>query len=296
MTMLRNLAVAALVVAALPTAGPAAAAEPALLSARTDGAIGFDPFEGRAGLGEIHVRIDPGDADGRTALIAFEPADGGRFALQGPGGELAFEIDLPTTAGSDGGLVPTGSVLLSAGDEATFSATIVVPGHQYADPGLYARRLDVVARDPASGAELSRYEDVVVEARVPSRAQVNIAGASGAFDFASSVPFIDFGRLETGEQRRVFVQVRANALTEITVSSEHGGVLAHDAQPALHSVPYAINLDGERSTLEVPLRIARRPARSLAGTSYPLSITIGEVAGRPSGVYRDYLLVEVRPQ
>lgn len=132
--------------------------------------------------------------------------------------------------------------------------------------------------------------------RSAPRAQVNIAGSAGAFGSGSSVEVVDFGLAATGVTRRVFVQVRANAESTLTVKSQHHGVMRHlEMGEAGSVVAYGLELDGQPVDLSETWTRLVDPPRTLEGVSLPMDFTLGTVAGQMSGRYEDLLTIDISP-
>lgn len=132
--------------------------------------------------------------------------------------------------------------------------------------------------------------------RSAPRAQVNIAGSAGAFGSGSSVEVVDFGLAATGVTRRVFVQVRANAESTLTVKSQHHGVMRHlEMGEAGTVVAYGLELDGQPVDLSETWTRLVDPPRTLEGVSLPMDFTLGPVAGQMSGRYEDLLTIDISP-
>lgn len=128
------------------------------------------------------------------------------------------------------------------------------------------------------------------------RAQVNIAGSAGAFGSGSTVEVVDFGTAATGLTRRVFVQVRANAASTLTVNSEHRGVMRHtEVAEGGTVVPYSAELDGHLIDLSETWVHRVDPPRTIQGVSLPLDFTLGAVTGQMSGRYEDLLTIDISP-
>jgi hypothetical protein len=259
--------------------------------------VDYDPFSGLDGLGAMvfAVTVPPGGESGSAWLI-IQPHGGVRFEAAGPSGRLEIHVEPPRAVPAPGGEGVAQGLELVPGRTDLINVDLRLPSGQYADPGPYEARFDVILLEAETGAELDRLEDVRTIVESLARAQVNIAGSSGAFDPQTTIPVIDFGTLESGERREVFVQMRANAPSLVTLSSDNQGRLAHVDHPDQHAVDYSIVFDGASSDLRAPLTVLRHAPRSLAGTSFPLEIIIGDASGAPAGAYRDYLRVDVRPQ
>lgn len=128
------------------------------------------------------------------------------------------------------------------------------------------------------------------------RAQVNIAGASGAFGSGSSVEVIDFGLAATGAARRAFLQVRANTRSTVSIRSEHHGVMRHLEMDETGSVvAYQLELDGEPVDLTRVWTRSVDPPRTLAGVDFPLDFTLGTISGQMSGRYEDLVTIDITP-
>ncbi|HUH22578.1 MAG TPA: hypothetical protein VLZ51_00780 [Brevundimonas sp.] len=128
------------------------------------------------------------------------------------------------------------------------------------------------------------------------RAQVNIAGASGAFGSGSSVEVIDFGLAATGVTRRAFLQVRANTRSTVSIRSEHHGVMRHlEMEETGSVVAYQLELDGDPVDLTQVWTRSVDPPRTLAGIDFPLDFTLGTISGQMSGRYEDLVTIDITP-
>lgn len=108
---------------------------------------------------------------------------------------------------------------------------------------------------------------------------------------------VKFGDMTPGATRDAVVQVRATRPVAITLSSRNLGVLKHTELKGTAGVPYSLTVDG------VPVNLAgssapiqRTPELSLDGTSYPMTVTIGDTTGRAAGNYKDRITISVMPQ
>ena len=61
------------------------------------------------------------------------------------------------------------------------------------------------------------------------------------------------------------------------------------------SIPYAVDLDGQPVDLTTVWSRIVDPPRNLQGLSLPMSLTLGEVAGRVAGRYADLITIDVSP-
>lgn len=213
-------------------------------------------------LGGVVVEFRPREASG----LFRRDLEPGVFLLSVAGNEtVRAEIDAAVMH----------NAVVAAGDhEAELRLAIQTPGGEPAAPTI---PLNVILRSAP-------------------RAQVNIAGSAGAFGSGSSVEVVDFGLAATGVSRRVFVQVRANAESTLSVKSQHHGVMRHlDMGEAGTVVAYLLELDGQPVDLSDAWTRRVDPPRTLDGVSLPLDFTLGAVAGQMSGRYEDLLTIDISP-
>lgn len=157
-------------------------------------------------------------------------------------------------------------------------------------PNTYTIPLTVAARADGSAADLLVKGAFTL--RTLPRAQINIAGASGAFG-QSPLALIDFGTLETGEQRRAFVQIRANSPVTVQVSSKNHGVMTNETLPGADPINYSLSLGGKTLNLSGMAQVPVDPPRTVDGVSLPMDITIGNVDGKMAGRYSDVIIIDV---
>lgn len=196
---------------------------------------------------------------------------------------------------------PAGSTRLKggSGEDAEIKVRLSIPAGLISPAGNYAdtltlRLFDVSGPTPrALGSERT----VPAAARIQARAQVNIAGASASNFGTFGIDELAFGDLEENATRDAFVQVRATRPVAITLSSRNLGVLKHTTLPGTDGVPYSLQVDGIDVNLAgTSAPIVRTPTLSLEGTSYPMSVRIGQTAGRAAGEYKDRITISVMPQ
>ena len=180
-----------------------------------------------------------------------------------------------------------------ASGDAQLDTAIVVDA--VPDAGTYAADLKLLIQD-GEGKLLVPPLPVRVQLVSTPRAQLNLAGAAGAFGSGSSVEVVDFGDAVTGATRRIFVQVRANAPSTLSISSEHRGVMRRLGDVETPSnVPYTVELQGDPVDLSAPWTKAIDPPRTLAGASLPMLFTLGAVSGQMAGKYQDVLTIDISP-
>ncbi|WP_312146122.1 hypothetical protein [Brevundimonas sp.] len=165
-----------------------------------------------------------------------------------------------------------------------------------AEAGEYGVDLRLLVRN-LDGVELIAPIPVRLLLQSTPRAQLNLAGAAGAFGEGLSVEVVDFGEAVTGATRRIFVQVRANAPSILSIKSEHQGVM-HRVEEVENAtvVPYAVELDGQSVDLAGLWTKEIDPPRTLAGVSLPMNFILGQINGQMSGRYEDLITIDVYPK
>ncbi|MGN6423679.1 MAG: hypothetical protein ACTHLA_10250 [Asticcacaulis sp.] len=288
-----NLAISLAVSALVPLvlAGTAQACAVTLSDLRIS-PVAYDPFAFATvrATADVTARLD--DPDGCDPVLSLTKDDLSPIDHLSIGGAPAVLFDIR----------PVGA--FAAGQDVTLHLTpdhpadtahweLVLSRDAVLAPGSYTTPLAVSARlDGQAARVISRGAFLL---NVPSRAQVNIAGASGHFG-QGTLSTLDFGQMSSGEQRRAFVQVRANTPVLAVVSSRNGGVMRNETLPSAEPVAYTANLDGKALNLtQVNLR-ALDPPPSVDGLSLPLDVTLGAVEGKMAGHYSDVITIDVSPR
>ena len=252
----------------------------------------YDPFSATPTQIVFEVAVKgTGDA-GCPADIVLKPVNG-TTRLVGPGGIMNYSFISPTGLTSGSTIGPVG-IVVPLNDRATTSFIAEIPAGSVVSPGDYSA--DITVSILVNGVPAVQDRVVTLKAIVRARAQMSISGTSapGRGSIGMAPPAVSFGTLETGEDRTVFVNVWANSSVRVRLSSLNGGVLKHDELASLPSVPYTVEFDHSApQTLASAIAIARPPPMSMAGASYPLVLTIGNVAGRFAGHYTDEITVSV---
>ena len=293
----RGLACALWALAALAPLG--AAAQPCVPEVREApdiAIIEYDPFLAGATVRELVFEVAGGEAGCAVDLAVLGPGDVPQRFFDVGGARVEVR---PT---EDDGMLPQTDrpgvyrLVLPPGQAMRATLDAVVVRGAVLDAGDHRADVRFEFYEPGTVRPMgARWLTSVVLRSLP-RAQLNVTGAAGSFGTGQTVSVVDFGEAEAGARRRVFLQVRANTLSRLTISSENGGVLRHAARPD-EAVPiaYAASLDGEPLDLTQAVSQDRDPPRTLAGRSLPLDIELGAVAGAMAGRYEDVLTVEFSP-
>ncbi len=262
--------------------------------------LSYDPFEGVRGAATVEVEFVNGGSDPCTLALAVGQASGGQRFFTNHSGRLAYAVklagsDLPNDLTSPVGLV---TVEGGNGKRTKLTLAIDVAEGQIAPAGRYRDEITVRAYDLTARAFLSKERNVQLAAEVRSRAQVNIAGASGPFDKSFALPKIDFGEIVAGAERTAFVQVRATSAVTIDVESKNHGVLRHTQfGDTVKGVPYTVRLDGKQLNLRGGgASLDRHPPITLEGASYPMVVRLGDAPPAMAGEYQDTITISVCPR
>ena len=260
--------------------------------------IAYDPFDGvsRSTTFEVELKNNGPDACSLSIAVASQNMGNNRYFKDG-GNQLRYVVewtdgdDLPNNINS-----PRGWFQLQAGQTKPVALRVKVPSGLIAPASTYDDTLTLRAYKAGSSTQVGPERTAHADAIVEARAQVNIAGTSSSHFGSFGVDQIDFHTLTTGETRDAIVQVRATKAVTISVSSQHAGILQHKVLASDPGVPYSMRLAGENVILTgPPFSLIRNPPVSLDGASYPMKLTIGDVAGRPAGTYQDMLTITVSP-
>ncbi len=258
--------------------------------------IEYDPFAIGASSGPLDVQVENrSETDCELRLRLIDDLDEPRPAIELGGATVEFRPR--ETSGLLRRDLEPGVFLLGVPGKQTVRAEIdaLVVHNAVVEAGDHLADLRLAVEGP-DGATLVPALRLRVILRSAPRAQVNIAGSAGAFGSGSSVEVVDFGEAVTGTKKRVFVQVRANAESTLSVRSEHRGVMRHvEMGEAGTVVGYMLELDGEPVDLSRNWTRLVDPPRTLAGVSLPLDFTLGSVTGQMSGRYEDLLTIDVWP-
>lgn len=283
--------------AGLLGAGGAAACDLSISRAPTPVRIDYDPFDVvPAAPGDLDLELtNASDVECRVQLMFTDLTDVPTPRLTA--GEAPLVLRPRETSGLRRTELTTFTYALTVPPQGRTSAQfdVAVADAVVIAPGAYPvqLRLAVLGED---GQPLLASIPVDIAVVSPARAQLNIAGAAGAYGSGSSVETIDFGEAETGAVRRAYLQIRANTHSTVTFDSEHRGRLAAKTligPPGY--IGYEVALDGQAVPLDRVSRLPVDPPRTLEGMSLPLVFTLGPVRGAMAGAYNDLLTISVSP-
>jgi hypothetical protein len=256
----------------------------------TGGAL-LDLFESGTLPVRFHVSIN---ADNKACTIGLAISgrsfqQGGNtvlFLLKGISGSPSFTDDVGSPS------------IVNVPSDGQVELQAVLNGPVFAPAGEYSAPLQLQLFN--NGASVGSPYTYNLPLSVKAKAQVNIAGSSGSFGGAGTVDKVDFGELETGENRTVYVQLLSNADVDVSFSSLNGLKLQH-VDPARQQTPisYTAVFNGSSLPLTSPgasYKVRRSADTSLSGSSLPLTLTVGTVQDNIAGTYQDIITIDVDTQ
>ncbi|MHB9118767.1 MAG: spore coat protein U domain-containing protein [Burkholderiales bacterium] len=139
---------------------------------------------------------------------------------------------------------------------------------------------------------------ITFQTRVDSSVDVSLVESGKPFDIGETTQLVDFGMLESGEQRGFDVVVRSNNGYAVTMQSQNRQLLVHARAPAIgDSVAYSVIFNGGGIDLSTgaPVQIVTGTGTTPAtGTAFPIEFSVGTLSGNePAGTYSDVINVEV---
>lgn len=258
--------------------------------------IAYDPFAVARAAGAFDLALEnPGDEPCEVQVVVTDAADTPMSSVRLDGVEVEFRNRRDGEALKDAAHPGVFTFTAAAGAALRAELDAAVVRDAVAEAGEHAADIYLTVRRPDGSAYLPRIPLTLTLAATP-RAQINIAGAAGAFGSTGTVEQVDFGVAVTGAVKRTFLQMRANSKMKITMQSEHGGVMRHvELKDAVPPVRYTVSLDGAPLDLSQAAVREFDPPRTIEGVSAAMDFTLGDVVGQMSGEYRDLITIDVAP-
>ncbi|EQC42992.1 spore coat protein, U domain protein [Bacteriovorax sp. BSW11_IV] len=177
----------------------------------------------------------------------------------------------------------------------TFHTKLLVPTDTNAPlirGGLYQDTVVVSLYDkrPSQSHTLQGQKTFVVQTYVPKIVDISLVDVGAPFDINDTSQTLDFGELETGEERSFDLRVQANAGYAIFFDSQNKGKMVNASGD---KVNYTLTVDSATKSLTN----ANSNAASGTGVTVPggkahrVTVKIGNVNGQKYGQYADYITV-----
>ena len=264
----------------------------------------YEPFSGLPSSHTFYLKLKSNNrnisqSDSRSSYnVRIRPTDSGPFEAKQ--GTQAIPIDLRSLGARNLRRIGNEyhqplSVNTLYDDNMELGYEVIVRPSIFAKPGVYTLPVDIDLLDSKTEQKVGETRTTNLRIQVRPKIQTNIAGTRASYEDGTTFAVVDFGKLESGESERVFIQVRGNAMARLKISSDNQGRLIHQSLPDL-SVNYSIKVDGQRSELRNPLILSRPVAQDLQGSAYPMDIIVGDVSKSFSGSYQDVITISVSPQ
>lgn len=296
---LHNLARGALMAIAMGAAHQASACDAIVVEQPSVLRLDYDPFDSGPALGRLSFSVQNRSEDACAAdivLLGLDRLPRNETSIGDSGVHVRFDGGVGNTAMTRTATPGIWQAQMDAGKTYSFTLDVVVIRDAIAEAGEHIQTLGLELRDSGAIAARHAANPIIVKLVSPPRAQMNIAGAAGAFGQGAAVSRVDFGELTTHEERRVFLQVRANTISRLTIDSANKGRLRlDDASGAQDSIAYSAILNGSEIDLRQIYDATLDLPRTLAGTSLPLDLRIGEVGPHMAGTYSDFITIEFSP-
>lgn len=261
--------------------------------------IDYDPFASGLALGRMNFSVESRSAE--PCAIDVVLLGSGRLPLDETDiGDSGVRVRFNSGAG-DAAMATTATpgiwqVQLDPGKRYRLTLEVAVIRDAIAEAGEHIETLSMELRDSGALSADHAANPVILKLVSPPRAQMNIAGAAGTFGQGAAVSRVDFGEMTTNEQRRVFLQVRANTVARLTIDSANRGFLKlEDANALEASIGYDAILNGMEIDLRQHYEATLDLPRTIAGSSLPFDLRLGEVGAHVAGNYSDFITIEFSP-
>ncbi len=264
--------------------------------------INYDPFLPGITVVPLRFSLEGGDDDCRFSLaVSLQnalPTSRYQFA------DTGVEIEL-RTGNDQAGLRKTKtdgvfSLRVDDGDDEDqqaheYTLDLVVIEDAVAAAEDHIVSLDFKLSEGANiDAPINTWRTDLVLRSLP-RAQINLSGTTGGFGDVGSLSSVDFGIAKEGAQRLIYLQLRANTASTLTVVSENRGVLKHKAEKGAPTIAYQAELGDEPVDLSKPYEREFDLPKTYAGESHPFTLTLGDPSSAMAGKYSDIIVFEFSP-
>ena len=257
--------------------------------------ISYDPFDSALENTSFTITFDNTGRPECSIEVDFQSESGGAPPFAMRGGDISLHIEPIVTGSQLRALEPGRYLVVLASDaveERTFN--ILPMSDSLPRAGQTSTYFRASITDVNNKTNLLADELILTVLDVIASAQINLAGADAAFQSAGGLSRVDFGELETGETRRVFVQFRSTSEAQMTIRSANAGQLVREPDVG-RSLSYSLMVDGSAVDLSASAAISINPTGSLSGESLPVDIKIGDVSGAFAGRYTDIISFEISP-
>jgi hypothetical protein len=257
---------------------------------------GYDPFEARPAAGTFHV-IYKNTGDATCDFYTAVTTEGEPLGLQGPDGQL-----LPYTFVDDAGVNQTPfsqnpppaarrRFTIGPGRQESAQYELNVSLVSLPADGTYVQRIEIEATDANDLSTLAE-QDIDLELEVLKTAVMSLRGdVHGEHGGAD----VDLGELKQGPVDPLLsLFVKSTGGYHIEAESEnHGFLKLEDSDD--WTVAYSLVLGTTVVDLSGGGGLSVPDAPAAHQDNIPIGFTIGDVANRRAGVYRDVITLSIEP-
>lgn len=255
--------------------------------------IAYDGFSPREAVAIKDIRIENTGNDDCAYWLAFYRTPAAPAML---GRQLVYEVrslggnellsDRPPTAIPER-FIATGSIRAGFSERIEYQWKVL--RGQVTHAGSYADAVDLRLFEAGTNKLLDS-RPLNLNAHVDAIVSINLAGADVS---SAHTHTMDFGILQKGESKSIQVQIHSNQQFRLDVASTHGGRMQLPPPLESWSIDYTATLNGQ--LLRFPDSLGPFAATPVSGLSLPFRVTIGEVAQKRAGTYRDEITIAIVP-
>lgn len=137
-------------------------------------------------------------------------------------------------------------------------------------------------------------QTITINTFITKQVDISLVDTGGVLDINDTGQVIDFGTLETGENRGFDLRVRSNAGHMIYFSSQNNGKMKHSSRNEFINYSLQVNnvTKDLSSSSSSPVQVASGSGVSpIGGSLHQVKITIGSVSAKTEGLYQDFITV-----
>jgi spore coat protein U-like protein len=208
------------------------------------------------------------------------------YQLKAPTVAIPSEVISGSTVGLNGQIIP-------------LSFIFSVPSGQVVPPGTYTDQVTFSVYPAYDSVGIpDTTVTITFSATVAADAAVAVVPPGGAFSGAGSQLLLDFGALQTGQNKSCDVLIQQNSSCIVSYSSANGGVLKQLSAASADQIPYSVSVSGMNFDLAQPHNVTLPAGVSPQpnGNRYPLIVTIGAVNNAAAGTYQDEITISIMAQ
>lgn len=134
--------------------------------------------------------------------------------------------------------------------------------------------------------------DTRLDVNVPPVLNVTLTSNDTTVALAGAVALLDFGELNRGDRRHLWVQIEGNTDAQLSVLPQWRELRLRDRPD--YAIPYTLMVNGQAQHGDTPVWLPMDPNSGQAKAQ--LEVVIGDVERRAAGIYQDVLLLTVAPE